>query len=66
MTFRTLTALKIFVCAVGGAAFLPSFLWLSGVILASDDKVSVADIPALAGMGVVYGLVNGIMWAYRH
>ena len=66
MTFRTLAALKILVCAAGGAAFLPSFLWLFGVILPSDGKVSVADIPALSGMGVVYGLVNGIMWAYRH
>ncbi len=66
MTFRSLAALKILVCAAGGAAFLPSFMWLGGVILPSDDKVGVKDIPALASMGVVYGLVNGILWAYRH
>ena len=66
MTFRTLAALTILVCAAGGAAFLPSLMWLFGVILPSDDRVSVTDIPALAGMGVIYGLVIGILRAYRH
>ena len=66
MTFRSLAALKILVCAAGGTAFLPSFMWLGGVILPSDDKVGVKDIPALASMGVVYGLVFGILWVYRH
>lgn len=66
MNIRRLVVLKILVCAIGGAALLPSFMWLSGVILPSDDRVSVADIPVLAGMGVVYGLFSGILWVCRH
>lgn len=66
MTFRAQAILNILVFAAGGAAFLPSFTWICAVILPSTDKVGVSEIPALAAMGVVYGLILGILRAYRH
>ena len=66
MTFRAQAILNILVFAAGGAAFLTSFTWVCTVILPSTDKVGVAEIPALAGMGMVYGLVIGILRTYRH
>ena len=65
MNICRLVVLRIVFCAIGGAALLPSFMWLSGAIVPSGDKVSVADIPGLARTGVVYGLFSGILWGIR-
>lgn len=66
MTFRAQAVLNILVCAAGGAAFLTLFTWVCTVILPSTDNVRVAEIPALTGMGAVYGMVIGILRTYRH
>lgn len=66
MISRRLVILKLLACTAGGAVLTPVLLWLIALLRISRNNVVGSDIPALAGVGALYGMYLGILWAYKH
>lgn len=66
MISRRLVILKLLACIAGGAGLTPILVWITTLLPLVRNSVSVTDIPALAGVGALYGMYLGILWAYKH
>ena len=66
MNPRRLVTLKLLTCIFGGAVLTPALFYALHILTSSRGIGPDRVIPVLAGIGALYGVFCGILWAYRH